>query len=303
MSSNFTNRTVASSDGATGLDTATNGNVVRNASDGRGRWWTRLFQGSAPVDALNPLSVDVITSALATGAATAVNQGTTNTVLGTVADAAVTTSLAGTLSAKLRGIIAIFSDSTLGGMIRGTIAHDAVDSGNPVKTGGYAVLATNIGSLTAVADADRVNNIASNVGETYVYNSRLNAGEDIINNQLATAPAINALVATLKFDRALATSTVATSLSVKGSPGNLFQFMATNLSGATAYLFLINKASAAGLGDAMYWPCYPVPAGGIVSGDWGTVGHSFTTGIQIAWSSTANTVTLVAGGPIGADFK
>lgn len=332
MASSFFTRLLGSSDGSSGLTPGSNGQPQTGASDNYGRQWMRLFQGSSPVDGSNPLAVNVGTSGLPTGAATEAKQDTgnsslssidtkvtglatqttlaaantnltnLNTVTGTTSDASVTTSTTATISSKLRGIIDIFTNSTLGAMVRGTIAHDAVDSGNPVKTGAYAVTATSISGLAAVADADRVNHIASNQGEHYVYLSRNIAGEDISNNQLVTVPSINALTSVQKYSRSLNTSNTAQALAVKNTSGNLFKLQAVNLSTAPLYLFLVNKASAAANGDAMYWCIYPVPAGGVASDDWRDVGHTFTTGIQIAWSSTSNTLTLANGGPISAEY-
>lgn len=78
--------------------------------DGR----TTLQGGSQPVTVMNgaasPVPVTAISGALPAGAATESQQIATNTVLGQTGDAAVVTNIAGTISAKLRGLVAIFAD-------------------------------------------------------------------------------------------------------------------------------------------------------------------------------------------------
>lgn len=77
---------------------------------------------------------------------------------GATTDAAVVTDVNGTLSAKLRGLIKILADvwsdaaNALG--IHGNVAHDAVDTGNPVKSGGKAN--TLASPPASVAAGDRV---------------------------------------------------------------------------------------------------------------------------------------------------
>jgi hypothetical protein len=66
----------------------------------------------------------------------------------------------------------------------GDVAHDSVDSGNPIKIGGVAV---DPASLPADVDVgDRVRAIFTRKGELLVYLSRLIAGEDQTNNVLKT---------------------------------------------------------------------------------------------------------------------
>lgn len=59
----------------------------------------------------------------------------------------------------------------------GTVAHDAVDSGNPVKVGGKATDPTSM--PTAVASGDRVNASYDLYGRLITYNGMLQAGEDL----------------------------------------------------------------------------------------------------------------------------
>jgi len=62
----------------------------------------------------------------------------------------------------------------------GDVAHDAVDSGNPVKIGGYATDPTSM--PTAVASGDRVNTTNDLQGRIITYEGVLHAGEDLTNN-------------------------------------------------------------------------------------------------------------------------
>lgn len=74
------------------------------------------------------------------GAASSIADGA-DVTQGAVADAAVTTNTTGTISGKLRGLVAIFADvwdSTLhllGVKSQGNVASGVADSGNPVKVG------------------------------------------------------------------------------------------------------------------------------------------------------------------------
>lgn len=64
----------------------------------------------------------------------------------------------------------------------GDVAHDAVDSGNPVKVGGIAQLA----AITAVADADRVNFVGDSQGRQVVAPHGV---RDLIKTQTTTIAA------------------------------------------------------------------------------------------------------------------
>jgi len=108
----------------------------------------------------------------------------TNTKLDTVhsdlaaIDAGVPASLGqGVMSASMPVVLA--SDQTaVATAASGSVAHDAVDSGNPIKTGGQA-RTTN---PTAVADADRTNFIADKLGKQVV----VGAIRDLKANQQTT---------------------------------------------------------------------------------------------------------------------
>jgi hypothetical protein len=79
-----------------------------------------------------------------------------------------------------------------------------------------------------------------------------------------------------------AASTNATS--VKTSAGTLFEVTASNVTGATVYLKLYNKASAPTVGTDVPIATIPVAASSFVSQPFGVNGKRFTTGI--AWALT-----------------
>lgn len=76
--------------------------------------------------------------------------------------------------------MAIDSNST--NKIQGTVSHDAVDSGNPVKIGGKAVT----GSPSAVADGDRVDALFDELGKLGIF-----IGEDGTNDKVAVLSSAN----------------------------------------------------------------------------------------------------------------
>lgn len=330
MASSYLNQAISTNDGSTGITpVGSDGQVVREVADRSGRAWVRMFYSAGEVSNTNPFPVTVVSSALPLGAATASNQTTSNsslasivtnttglatqttlsavssntsstaTVQGAIGDPAVATDTTGTLSGKMRGMVKLLSEGTT---VIGNVASDGVDSGNPVKTGYFATAVTNLSGIN-VADGDRVNAVGSNQGELYAYLSRQIAGEDLTNNILFTAPNINALQSTNKFAYAYASSTTAQTLNAKSGAGNLFLYRGTNLSSGNLYLGIVNKSTAAANGDAFYMPPVPVGAGQVVGDEFMVVGLSMGTGIQLCWSSTANTVTLSNGGQMVALYK
>lgn len=66
--------------------------------------------------------------------------------------------------------------------VSGSVAHDAVDSGNPIKIGGKASTST----PTAVANGDRVNAYFDSEGRLVVLFDKLIEGEDQTNHVMKT---------------------------------------------------------------------------------------------------------------------
>lgn len=335
MSSNFINRMLGTSDGTTGITpVGADGQPVRNSSDRFGRLWVKLFQGSAPVDAVNPLAVGVQTSVLPIGAATeatlltvASNTAGTTTalgnistestllsvdaevtaaaaVLGTTADAVDRIGGATTINAKLRGLTQMASNSAAavpGFIVRGNTLSDGTITTShdyPVRTGGRARAITNL--PTAVTSDRVVGATYSLQGEAFVALSTPIAGEDRANNIMVTTPSVNALQSPNKYSRAHANLANSQLLLAKSSAGNLYHFRATNLTSQWLYLFVINKATNPSNGDAAYTAMYPVPPNASVGDDWLEVGLSMPAGIAFAWSTTTASLTLAAGGQITA---
>jgi len=128
------------------------------------------------------------------------------------------------------------------GGIQGQIAHDAADNGNPIKIGAFAVDPTALPS--AVATADRVNVNASTHGEVLVYPSRLQSGEDQVNNVMAVCQkslATSTYAFAVDNSAALEASTV-----TKAAAGVLYQVdgrIDSTAATGTYYIQFINAAS------------------------------------------------------------
>jgi hypothetical protein len=141
------------------------------------------------------MQVDIVTSALPTGAATAANQSTANGTLSTIESntdygqatggGVEANALRVTLANDSTGVLTVDDGgSTLsiddgGGTITvdgtvtassttGNVAHDAADSGNPVKVGHKAKNFDGSAPGSAVAENDRVDSIADVYGRQYV---------------------------------------------------------------------------------------------------------------------------------------
>lgn len=93
--------------------------------------------------------------------------------------------------------------------ITGDVAHDAVDSGNPVKVGGYAADPTSLPS--AVAAGDRVNGIFDQNGRLITNDG---TGRDATNDSISTQPVEPSNINTTAY---------AASLVVKASAGTLYR--------------------------------------------------------------------------------
>lgn len=89
-----------------------------------------------------------------------------------------------------------------------------------------------------------------------------------------------------------------TATTIKASTGRLFGITAFNYNSAVRNLLIYDKASApTGADTSLLF--YPVPAAvsgvpGSITVAFGSEGKAFSTGIAIAWSSTANTYTAPA---------
>ena len=123
----------------------------------------------------------------------------------------------------------------------GNVAHDAVDSGNPVKAGGKAVNFDGTVPGTAVAENDRVNFIADVYGRQFIETAHPNCWD-------------------ISADYAVAQ----TNTSIKASPGAGLRLYITDIlisNGATAG----NITLLDGAGGTVKWDIYPAINGGCVS--------------------------------------
>ena len=99
----------------------------------------------------------------------------------------------------------------------------------------------------------------------------------------ATQPVSGTVTATKTTPTPLNTSSAATTnpVLVKGSAGTLFGIVASNVGAAVAYLKLYNKATAPSVGTDVPVLTIPIPAGGVIPIQFGTLGHRFALGIGI----------------------
>jgi len=331
MSSNFINRMLGTSDGTTGITpVGADGQPVRNSSDRFGRLWVKLFQGSAPVDAVNPLAVGVQTSVLPIGAATeatlatiATNTGSTTTALGNISteatllsvDAEVTAAAAvlgtttdavdriggtTTINAKLRGLTQMASNSAAavpGFIVRGNTLSDGAITGShdyPVRGGGRARAITNL--PTAVTSDRVVGATYSLQGEAFVALSTPIAGEDRTNNVLNVWERGQSI--STGWTNTHSNSATTQQHNFITGAGNLRDVRGLNLSAQPLYLFICSKGTTLVNGDAPLFAPYPVPPGGYISDDFGSTGIRSGVGFRAGWSTTPTTLTLVNGGPI-----
>lgn len=106
--------------------------------------------------------VDVLSSALPTGASTLAEQQSQTTHLATIAGD----------TTAIETAIQIMDDwdngASDGASVSGDVAHDSADAGEPVKIGMKAYELDGTAPQTAVAEADRVNAISDLVGRQYV---------------------------------------------------------------------------------------------------------------------------------------
>lgn len=91
-------------------------------------------------------------------------QGVHDPTVGSSTGAAVVTDAAGTLQQYLRGLVSRASTAAQGLFAVGNVAHDDVDSNNPVKIGGRAVASLDTGIPGGVAVGDRTDLAATITG-------------------------------------------------------------------------------------------------------------------------------------------
>jgi hypothetical protein len=205
------------------------------------------------------------------------------------------------------------TDSSLPAEVVGSVAHDAVDSGKPVKIGGKAA-----NSPTAVADLDRVDAWFTYYGAQIVAGTSITAARGMSASMAslstptsATARALPAAAhvsngATLDpIFKANATSRIASAAasvnatSAKASAGEVFRVMGNNVKASVVYLKIYNKATAPTVGTDTPVLTVPIPASGVFNIDvGGMLGFYLGTGIAYGFTTDAadaGTTALLAG--------
>lgn len=169
----------------------------------------------------------------------------------------------------------------------GDVAHDAVDSGNPVKIGFKAY---DVSSLPSdVAASDRANGISDLKGRQLVYQAMLQAGEDQTNNVQAMARkplAVNTYAWSHDDSVAYEASTLS-----KASAGHVRSIEGYN-SKASAQFIQLHNASSVPADTAVPEMIMTVPATSNFSIDFGEDGYYCDTGIAVCNSSTGPTKTI-----------
>ena len=93
--------------------------------------------------------------------------------------------------------------------------------------------------------------------------------------------------------------------SVKASAGSLFELSLSNVTAATVYLKLYNKASAPTVGTDVPIMTIPVAAGAVWSAEFGRIGKRFSTGIALAITGAAaatDTTVIAAGAQVSGSY-
>lgn len=165
------------------------------------------------------------------------------------------------------------------GATTGNVAHDAVDSGNPVKIGAYAVSPASLPS--DVAAGDRTNIIADLKGRLITY---LGTALDSTNDSIkAIAGASATATGTDIYFNAALTNTV---VSIKTVAGNIYGLRAYNAGAAYAFIQVFNVTSGSvTLGTTTPTEFFPVPATGVYDEDYSTP-STYSSAISIAATST-----------------
>lgn len=176
--------------------------------------------------------------------------------------------------------------SIFDGKVEGKIAHDAADSGSPVKIGGVA----NEYAPTPVADGDRVQAWFDQYGRLVVNLDKVIAGEDLVNHVLATTPEAMSIEAhgLETYDNAA----LEASGSIKAAPGRLYYVHAYNSDVTDHHLQLFDASSASGAGNF----CFLVPAGGYASFDFGSFGRFFE--VEMSWGISTDPMSYTSAGAV-----
>lgn len=104
---------------------------------------------------------------------------------------------------------------------------------------------------------------------------------------------------------ALVSAATTNGASVKATAGNLFELSLFNVTAATVYLKLYNKASAPTVGTDVPIMTIPVAAGALYNAQFGRLGKRFSTGIAVALTANGiatDTTAVAAGAQLAATY-
>lgn len=175
------------------------------------------------------------------------------------------------------------------GTIVGNVAHNAADSGNPVKIGG--VYNSSAPTLDSGDRGDTQLDVNANVKVT---NATLLAGEDLTNNVMGVVQKPLAVSAYAPSE--YTNFGAGTGAAVKTSAGAVYSVYVTSGTAAVRYFQLFNGTSTPAVGGTPVasYPMGSVPAGGLSVLQLDTTHFApyryFSTGIAWAMSSTQGTL-------------
>ena len=217
-----------------------------------------------------------------------------------------------------------FIDPTLPAAIVGNVAHDAVDTGAPLKIGGKA---TGSSVPTPVADGDRVDAWFTPHGALAVAATSYGGGAGLDNIAglygFVTRDTASNTVSPVAFggfilngnsrwdrmtkptsaSRIASAGASVNATSAKGSAGNAFKIFGYNAKASVVYCKFFNKATPPTFGTDVPVLTVPIAASGRFDIDLGgAYGFHFTTGIAYGFTTDAadaGTTALSAGDILG----
>lgn len=238
-----------------------------------------FFQATQPISAVGlPLPAGASTEATLGALNTkvvAVNTGAVVMAAGTavygalVANQTVNTALVG-------GVAPLMGNGVTGtGSQRVTIASDNTPFAVNIAAAQTLANVTTVGTIT--------NPIKLTDGVTSVSVKAASVAAVATDGSLVVALSPNSPV-TLATPLTSATSSAATTnaTSIKATAGTVFQILASNVGAAAAFLKIFNLATAPTVGTSVPLLTIPIPATGVVTIPFGTLGLRFSTGIAFS---------------------
>jgi hypothetical protein len=179
--------------------------------------------------------------------------------------------------------------------VEGDIAHDAVDSGNPVKIGARARDVDN--PFAPVAVDDRTDLVATRTGDLWVALRQKLAGEqrEPEVDAIAVLKRVYAEDSHLTVISAPTANTRENTRVGKSAPGNIYEAWAFNDAAQVRYFLLFNSNVAPTTGVTIpLVPALVCPAGSNAGYDFSDTPVHFSAGIAAALSTTPGVYTAPA---------